>query len=121
MHSEVRKLKQNENWNTDRESLVKKLEELKNLPFPESPKEPFLDNLYIELADYDIYVNKIVTSILEGQRLDRQSIQMDEGWNERLESFNPAEIGADKEFSSLKEYKEVLDEVMRAVIGVISY
>lgn len=98
------------------ELLINKWKELKTLDFPESPQEPFLFNLYLALSEYEIYVSKIVTSILEtGELIDKNSIQIDEKWDEILDSLTPHENNVEQ-ISALKKYKQCLDEFLRLVL-----
>jgi hypothetical protein len=101
------------------ESLRMKWEELEKLDFPESPGEPALVYLYLELADYTVYVSKIAASILdEGQNPDKKLVRIDEDWNHRMERFNPANDVEKRVCSSLKEYKQVLDEILGLVLKI---
>jgi hypothetical protein len=96
--------------------LVNKWKELKTLSFPESPQEPFLFNLYLALSEYEVYVSKIGSSFLKkGNLLDKNSIQIDEEWNEKLDSFIADENCADQ-VSALKNHKQHLDEFLRLVL-----
>lgn len=96
--------------------LVNKWNELKTLSFPESPQEPLLFNLYLALSEYEVYVSKIGISILEkGEPIDKNSIEIDEDWNEKLDSFTQDENSTDQ-VSALKNHKHYLDEFLRLIL-----
>jgi hypothetical protein len=98
------------------ELLVKKWKELKALNFPESPQEPFLFDLYLALSEYEVYVSKIGISILDkGELIDKNSIQIDEEWNEKLDSFISDKTSTDQ-IATLKDHKQSLDEFLRLVL-----
>jgi hypothetical protein len=98
------------------ELLVNKWEEIKTLNFPESPQEPYLLNLYLSLSEYEVYVIKIGSSKLEkGDLIDKNSIKIDEEWNEKIDLFTADGNCADQVFV-LKNYKQSLDEFLRLVI-----
>jgi hypothetical protein len=104
--------------NAQHELLLKKWEELKNLPFPESPGHPFLDNLYLELAEYAVYVSKIACRALENrERIDKESVCLNEDWNNKSDSFNSNESSPNEVHSSLKEYKQALDDFIRLILS----
>jgi hypothetical protein len=110
-------MQQNSGPNANIELLIRKWEELKNLTFPESPGHPFLNNLYIELAEYDVYVCNIARSIIEkGEKVDRQLVRINEDWNEKLDSFDPDESGVNQEYNEMKQYKQVLDEFISLIL-----
>jgi hypothetical protein len=99
------------------EILRQKWEELKKLAFPESPGHPGLDNLYLELAEYDVYITNLAVSILEkGERPDRKSIQINEDLNSKLDAFNPEGSSLIQAYSAIKEHKQALDEFICLVL-----
>lgn len=104
-------------FNNQEEQLIKKCKELINSGFPESPEDPFLDNLYLELSDYHVYVTNIANSILEGRPgIEKETIRIDEEWNERLDSFDPAKNARLEACSALKQHKQILDEFIDFVL-----
>jgi hypothetical protein len=99
------------------EILSQKWEDLKKLAFPESPGHPALDNLYLELAEYDVYVSKIAISILgNGGRIDRQSVRINEDLNDKLECFDPEGSNLSEAYSAIKQHKKALDEFISLVL-----
>jgi hypothetical protein len=104
--------------NTENEQIRQKWDNLKKLAFPESPGHPFLDNLYIELAEYDVYVCGIAASILEkGAHIDRESIRVDEDWNNKLDTFDSSEKDANQACSDLRQYKQALDDLLICIVS----
>jgi hypothetical protein len=99
------------------EPLKKKWETLEKLDFPQSPGEPYLDNLYLELADYTVFVSTIAATILdEGLKPDKEQIEINQDWNNRLENFKPDSEVYNLVCSSMKEYKQVLDEILDLIL-----
>jgi hypothetical protein len=101
------------------ELLKKKLAELKNLTFPESPEDPFLDNLYLELADYEVSILQFANKLLEGRPVtNKEIIRIDNDWNEKLETFNPDQNNRIEACSALKQYKQNLDDFVDFVLKI---
>lgn len=106
-------MQQKSDSNAGNEKIRQKWKDLKKLAFPESPGHPFLDNLYLELAEYDVYVCGIAGSILEkGEHIDRESIRVDEDWNNKLDAFDSSEKDANQACSELRQYKQALDDLL---------
>jgi hypothetical protein len=109
---------QKSNSNAHYEQLIREWEELKKLDFPESPGHPFLDNLYVELAEYAVYVSKTAGSILEkGEKPEKITIPVDEEWNTRLDSFSSDEKGANQVCFELRQYKQALDDFITRLLS----
>jgi hypothetical protein len=99
------------------ELLKKKLAELQSLTFPESPDDPFLNNLYLELADYEVNIVRYASGLLEnGLRTNKEKFRIDNDWNEKLDTFDPNKNDRIEAYSVLKHHKQILDDFIDCVL-----
>jgi predicted RNA-binding Zn-ribbon protein involved in translation (DUF1610 family) len=97
-------------------ALKKEWEELHALPFPESPKDEALADLYADLVLEDGEIAGIVTSLLKGNKPDRKTVFINEELNEKLRAYQPAEESSKISRQQLIERKDTLDRLVKLAL-----
>jgi len=98
------------------ETLKREWDEFFSLPFPKSPAEDKLADLFADLVLYDGHVAGIVTSFLKGKKVDKKLIYVDETLNINLQSYKPLDLATQKSQQQLIEYKNRVDRMVKLVL-----
>ena len=99
------------------DQLRKMYAEFLELPFPEQPEDDFLGDLFTdEFILIDLHVAGIVSSFLNGTRVDKKLIYIDEEFNKNLNSFKPKNLNDERDLSSIKDRKKRLDRMVSLVL-----
>ena len=98
------------------ETLKKELNELRNTPFPNFPKDKRLADIGIELDLYDTHIAGIVSSFISGNKVDKKKIYIDEAINDKLQSYFPMDIDSRIIQEKLIDRKNKLDTLVKMVL-----
>ncbi len=89
------------------ETLKKEWDDFYALPFPIQFKDKKFPNIFSEFVSYDGHVAGIVTSFLQGIKVDKKLIHIDEDLNKQLSFYKP------RDNKSKKLYEQYLDRIRR--------
>jgi hypothetical protein len=98
------------------DTLQEKWNELIKMPFPRSPKNEQIRKIFADFVEWDGHVAGIVSSFLQGEKVDKKLIYIDENINNILDSIKPLDSDEEKEISIYLEYKKKLDLLIRLVL-----
>lgn len=115
--------KKMETWSrsgTRLEELRGKFEAFKRMPFPDAPCDDALDFAFANLIELDGHVAGLVSTFLITKEVDRNLVYVDEELNHQLEEFIPKSDESTVELASLRIYKKKLDELVLALLKVLS-
>jgi len=119
---DYRKISKSLKMNEDKQKKLSKLwKEFYDLEFPHYTGGSD-ELLYIspEFADLDGYIAGLVSSYLKGADISQWSLYVDEEMNKRLDAINPRNQEEEKALKAFKDYKAILDEMMRLLIELTS-
>ena len=98
-----------------KEALKQEWEKFFAMPFPRSPKDPALLDLFADLVLEDGEVAGIVTALLGDKELDKQQVFINEDLNRRLAAYQAPNDEARISHSELLERKARLDRLTNMV------
>lgn len=86
------------------ESLSEALVAFKKIEFPNSPSADSLEDMFVELVQYDGYIAGNVEKVIRGKRLKQDEIYYDLELEEKLRSY----ISLNREGTNVEEAKVYL-------------
>ena len=98
------------------EMLEKEWDEFYVLPFPGAPKDVVLADLYADLVLEDGETAGIVKSFLQGRKVDKKLIYINEDLNKRLKNYQPPDEASRLAQQALIERKNRLDKMAKMVL-----
>ncbi len=99
-----------------KETLEKEWDEFYVLPFPEKPEDEALADLFADLVLEDGEIAGIVKSYLQGKKIDKKLIYINEDLNKRLQSYSPPDAASRVSQQDLIERKKRLDRLAKLVL-----
>lgn len=97
------------------EEIIREFDNFKKLPFPEAPEDDSLDDLYADLVEIDGYTAGIVASYINGKRIDKKLICVDDEFNKKINLIKATITDSEKELVQLKNYKNRLDILIKMI------
>jgi hypothetical protein len=76
-----------------------------------------LGDLFAELVLIDDGIAGAVTQLLNGRKINREWLLVDEDYNSRLEAVKPQDPEALKEWQAMKSYKQELDKLAKMALA----
>jgi ADP-ribose pyrophosphatase len=97
--------------------LKKEWTNYRELPFPHNPKDARLADLFADLVLEDGEIAGIVTQFLQGKKVDKNRVYINEELNKKLQAFEPADDSGQIARRELIEYKSRLDKLIQLVLA----
>jgi ADP-ribose pyrophosphatase len=106
----------NETGADNKVTLEKEWDEFYLLPFPERPKDEALADLYADLVLEDGEIAGIVKSFLQGKKVDKKLIYINEDLSKKLQNYRPSDSASRLSLQDLIARKKRLDKLAKLVL-----
>jgi ADP-ribose pyrophosphatase len=90
--------------------------EFQALPFPQSPQDEALSDLFADLVLEKGEITGIVTTFLQGNEPDKTRIYQNEDLNRKLTEYKPIDESATASLRELIQYKQKIDKLVSLIL-----
>ncbi len=102
----------------NKDTLKKEWEEFEELPFPDTPKDHRLNELFADLVLIDGETAGIISSFLHGTKVDKTWIYIDDEFNKKLNTFKPMDPATERIWNTMRSYKDKLDRMVNILLAI---
>jgi len=91
-------------------------ENLKQVPFPKTPTSDSLYDIFSEIVELDGHIAGLVSSLIRGNMVQRKLVFIDEGLNDKINSYITTNPNEAEELLTYRDYKAELDKLTKIIL-----
>lgn len=94
-------------------------DKFRKIPFPEPPIDDNLYDLYSELVEFDAYIAGLISSFINGKKINNCDLYIDEKMMKKLINFETNNKQTKKELSVYLNYTNKLNDLINETLNII--